>query len=163
MLKENPPIISSPWTAFLPSLAFNKFSIFCLNLLLPPVEISDDLSFLPKLGFLNLIFFKLSRKLNFVFLSSWFSFKFWFTSTGSFFSGCIVVWFWTGVPWTSVDWSVEVCICSWEVCVCSWEVCVCSWEDCFSKFCFSFSFCWWTSSNHFSNIGIASSRFGVPD
>ena len=31
------------------------------------------------------------------------------------------------------------------------------------KFCFSFSFCACTSSNHFSRIGIASSKFGVPD
>ena len=101
------PTISSPCTEDFPIFDLKKSPIFFEKTFFCNEAFVSE-PFFPKLGFLNLIFFKLSRKLNFVFLSSWFSFKFWFTSTGSFFSGCIVVWFWTGVPWTSVDWSVEV-------------------------------------------------------
>ena len=63
------PTISSPWTAFFPSLAFNKFSIFCFKLFVLDVETFGAESFLPKLGFLNLIFLNFSTILKEDFVS----------------------------------------------------------------------------------------------
>ena len=110
-------------------------------------------SFLPKSGFFNLIFLTLSIKLEAIFVAFSWVVIFWLSASTSFvgttFCSTISVGLVVLTSVTVVCWEVEV---SWVVEVCSKFFCS-----------FSFSFCAWISSNHFSKIGIASSKFGVPD
>ena len=159
LLLISTPTISSPWTAFFPSLAFKKLSIFCLKLLFPEAEIFCAVSFLPKLGFVNFKFLNFSRKLegDFVWVDvSVFSDsedKFWFTTADSIVFPAVAV-----VCSGIIGCSGVGVVCSGITDGCLLFVSEVSWEGCSSFPLFA-----WISSNHFSNIGIASSRLGVPD
>ena len=110
------------------------------------LKLDEPELFLPNDGVLNFIFFNFSKKV-FGCASSWLSvleFSVLIDTCGSFW----------------IVFSLFVCTFT---CSKSSEDFSFSFEAFSSSFFNSFCFWLWTSSNHFSKIGIASSRFGVPD
>ena len=137
VLLSSMPKISSPWADFFPSRALKKLSTFPTKLFFPSAEILFVKSFLSKLIFFNLILLNFSKTLKFIFDSETSLFS---TEAATF---CEAV---TGS------------VCSGSTDGSSFISSIVSWWTCSS-----FLFSAWMSSNHFSNIGIASSRLGVPD
>ena len=149
LLDNSTPTISSPLTEDFPILDLKKLPIFLEN---SPAgkELFDTELFLIKSGFLNLIFFKLSKNANLDFLFSVPSSSAWFKLVVSFLVSVVVVdWFvaWIFSIWLELSDCIEVCSVAT----------LCAWTS------FSFSLPETTSSNHFSKIGIASSKLGVPE
>ena len=176
LLFNSTPTISSPCIEDLPILVLKKSKIFASELFF---LIEGDLgSLIPsKDGFFNFIFFNLPNRFeNFsfvvevLFVSSLLILSLVETFLSSILFSTIWLtigcdgWFTSGFVWTSLSWvtpgeEVSVLDC-WSIFCCSvWTTLVWFSSACF----FNFSLSAWISSNHFSKIGIASSRFGVPD
>ena len=146
LLVISTPKISSPWTEDFPILDLKKPPIFLANIPFGDEAFVSEL-FLAKLGFLNLIFFNFSRILEGVFVSK----------VSLFSVGAATLWVIVGSACLGFSTTGGVG-CSGGVDGSSFGVLVVS-----AGAVSSFPLFAWTSSNHFSNIGIASSRLGVPD
>ena len=162
MFDNSTPRISSPWTEDFPSLDLKNPSSLDLKLFFNPDEIFGD--FDPgKVGFLVFMSFIFPKIFDNLFLTcsdldtlvlsaDWTGFScsigllsvFWFKF--SFSEVCAV---WTGCSFV-IDFSVSKLV---------WLSTTSLWALCF----FNLSLSARTSSYHFSKIGIASSRFVVPD
>ena len=154
------PSISSPWAVDFPNLDLKKPSNLLLKPPLPNAEIFGVLIPLPKEGFFNLIFFNLSKKLEGVLLSE--------ASLSSTEVETVCVEAGSGAfsvkEVISVGLGVSIVVgvaCSVVTGGCSSVVTDVSAVS--LEICCSLSLFLWISSNHFSNIGIASSRLGVPE
>ena len=173
MFASSTPNISSPWTLDLPSLDFKKLSNFDLKL--PIFDLLNDflLARPAKESLFSLISFNFPKTFDNLLLI-WSCFDGLALSLAE--TGALSIGFWFSLVWFTIFCSGTAGFCSVTTGASGWTLvsllfCVVFTSGTTSFVVISVSFVWffnlslssWTSSNHFSKIGIASSKFVVPD